>query len=257
MRIVIKIGTSTLAYETGLLNIRRVEELCRVMSDLKNAGNEIILISSGAIGMGVGKLGLKSRPTDIPTKQAAAAVGQCELMYTYDKLFGEYNHTVAQILLTGEDIENKNRRENFRNTIFRLLALGTLPIINENDTVATNEIVIGDNDTLAAIVAANADADLLVLLSDIDGLYTSDPHKNPNAELLPVVEQLTPEILSLAEGNGTALGTGGMKTKLHAAKIAMDAGIDMIIANGAEPMVLYNIVDGKSFGTRFVGKRTV
>lgn len=178
-------------------------------------------------------------------------------MYTYDKLFGEYNHTVAQILLTGEDIENKNRRENFRNTIFRLLALGTLPIINENDTVATNEIVIGDNDTLAAIVAANADADLLVLLSDIDGLYTSDPHKNPNAELLPVVEQLTPEILSLAEGKGTALGTGGMKTKLHAAKIAMDAGIDMIIANGAEPMVLYNIVDGKSFGTRFVGKRTV
>lgn len=257
MRIVIKIGTSTLAYETGLLNIRRVEELCRVMSDLKNAGNEIILISSGAIGMGVGKLGLKSRPTDIPTKQAAAAVGQCELMYTYDKLFGEYNHTVAQILLTGEDIENKNRRENFRNTIFRLLALGTLPIINENDTVATNEIVIGDNDTLAAIVAANADADLLVLLSDIDGLYTGDPHKNPNAKLLPVVEQLTPEILSLAEGKGTALGTGGMKTKLHAAKIAMDAGIDMIIANGAEPMVLYNIVDGKSFGTRFVGKRTV
>lgn len=257
MRIVIKIGTSTLAYETGLLNIRRVEELCRVMSDLKNAGNEIILISSGAIGMGVGKLGLKSRPTDIPTKQAAAAVGQCELMYTYDKLFGEYNHTVAQILLTGEDIENKNRRENFRNTIFRLLALGTLPIINENDTVATNEIVIGDNDTLAAIVAANADADLLVLLSDIDGLYTSDPHKIQMRSFFLWWEQLTPEILSLAEGKGTALGTGGMKTKLHAAKIAMDAGIDMIIANGAEPMVLYNIVDGKSFGTRFVGKRTV
>ena len=257
MRIVIKIGTSTLAYETGLLNIRRVEELCRVMSDLKNAGNEIILISSGAIGMGVGKLGLKSRPADSPTKQAAAAVGQCELMYTYDKLFGEYNHTVAQILLTGEDIENKSRCENFRNTIFRLLALGTLPIINENDTVATDEIVIGDNDTLAAIVAANADADLLVLLSDIDGLYTSDPHKHPDAELLPVVDQLTPEILSLAEGKGTALGTGGMKTKLHAAKIAMDAGIDMIIANGAEPMVLYNIVDGKSFGTRFVGRRTI
>ena len=257
MRIVIKIGTSTLAYETGLLNIRRVEELCRVMSDLKNAGNEIILISSGAIGMGVGKLGLKSRPADIPTKQAAAAVGQCELMYTYDKLFGEYNHTVAQILLTGEDIENKSRCENFRNTIFRLLALGTLPIINETDTVAPDEIVIGDNDTLAAIVAANADADLLVLLSDIDGLYTSDPHKHPDAELLPVVDQLTPEILSLAEGKGTALGTGGMKTKLHAAKIAMDAGIDMIIANGAEPMVLYNIVDGKSFGTRFVGRRTI
>lgn len=255
MRIVIKVGTSTLAYETGLLNIRRVEELCRVMSDLKNAGNEIILISSGAIGMGVGKLGLKSRPADIPTKQASAAVGQCELMYIYDKLFGEFNHTVAQILLTGEDIENENRCENFRNTIFRLLALGALPVVNENDTVATDEIVIGDNDTLAAIVAANTEADLLVLLSDIDGLYTSDPHKHSDARLLPLVEALTPEILSLAEGKGTALGTGGMKTKLHAAKIAMEAGIDMIIANGAEPMNLYHIADGKSFGTRFIGKR--
>ena len=257
MKIVVKVGTSTLAHATGRLNILRIEELCKVLSDLKNAGHEIILVSSGAIGMGVGKLNLAGRPEDMPTKQAAAAVGQCELMYTYDKLFGEYNHTVAQILLTGEDIENKSRCENFRNTIFRLLALGTLPIINENDTVATDEIVIGDNDTLAAIVAANADADLLVLLSDIDGLYTSDPHKHPDAELLPVVDQLTPEILSLAEGKGTALGTGGMKTKLHAAKIAMDAGIDMIIANGAEPMVLYNIVDGKSFGTRFVGRRTI
>ena len=167
MRIVIKVGTSTLAYSTGMLNIRRVEELCRVMSDLKNAGNEVILISSGAIGMGVGKLGLGKRPSDIPTKQAAAAVGQCELMYTYDKLFGEYNHTVAQILLTGEDIETEKRRENFRNTMFRLLELHAIPIINENDTVATDEIVIGDNDTLAAIVSANVEADLLVLLSDI------------------------------------------------------------------------------------------
>ncbi len=255
MRIVIKVGTSTLAYGTGLLNIRRVEELCRVMSDLKNAGNEMILISSGAIGMGIGKLGLKERPSDIPTKQASAAVGQCELMYTYDKLFGEYNHTVAQILLTKEDIEHEKRCENFRNTIFRLLELGAMPIINENDTVATDEIVIGDNDTLAAIVAANVGADLLILLSDIDGLYTSDPHKHPDAKLLPVVEQLTPEILALAEGKGSALGTGGMKTKLHAAEIAMNAGIDMIIANGICPTILYNIVDGKDFGTRFIGKR--
>lgn len=255
MRIVIKVGTSTLAYGTGLLNIRRVEELCRVMSDLKNAGNEMILISSGAIGMGVGKLGLKERPSDIPTKQASAAVGQCELMYTYDKLFGEYNHTVAQILLTKEDIEHEKRCENFRNTIFRLLELGAMPIINENDTVATDEIVIGDNDTLAAIVAANVGADLLILLSDIDGLYTSDPHKHPDAKLLPVVEQLTPEILALAEGKGSNLGTGGMKTKLHAAEIAMNAGIDMIIANGICPTILYNIVDGKDFGTRFIGKR--
>ena len=255
MRIVIKVGTSTLAYSTGMLNIRRVEELCRVMSDLKNAGNEVILISSGAIGMGVGKLGLGKRPSDIPSKQAAAAVGQCELMYTYDKLFGEYNHTVAQILLTGEDIENEKRRENFRNTMFRLLELHAIPIINENDTVATDEIVIGDNDTLAAIVSANVEADLLVLLSDIEGLYTKDPHKFADATLIPVVEELTPEILALAEGKGSELGTGGMVTKLRAADIATRAGIDMIIANGAEPKILYSIVDGKPFGTRFIGKK--
>lgn len=255
MRIVIKVGTSTLAYSTGLLNIRRVEELCRAMSDLKNAGNEVILISSGAIGMGVGKLGLKKRPTDIPTKQAAAAVGQCELMYIYDKLFGEYNHTVAQILLTKEDVENETRRENFKNTMFRLLELGALPVINENDTVATDEIVIGDNDTLGAIVAANVDADLLVLLSDIDGLYTSDPRKNPDAKLIPVIEELTPEVMALGDGKGSELGTGGMKTKLHAAEIATGAGIDMIIANGANPAALYNIAGGKALGTRFLGKR--
>ena len=255
MRIVIKVGTSTLAYSTGMLNIRRVEELCRVMSDLKNAGNEVILISSGAIGMGVGKLGLGKRPSDIPTKQAAAAVGQCELMYTYDKLFGEYNHTVAQILLTGEDIETEKRRENFRNTMFRLLELHAIPIINENDTVATDEIVIGDNDTLAAIVSANVEADLLVLLSDIEGLYTKDPHKFADAKLIHVVEELTPEILALAEGTGSELGTGGMITKLRAADIATRAGIDMIIANGAEPKILYSIVDGKPFGTRFIGKK--
>ena len=255
MRIVIKVGTSTLAYPTGLINIRRVEELCRVMSDLKNAGHELVLISSGAIGMGVGKLGLGKRPTDIPTKQAAAAIGQCELMYTYDKLFGEYNHTVAQILLTGADIENETRRKNFHNTMFRLLEFGVLPVINENDTVATEEIVIGDNDTLGAIVAANVDADLLILLSDIDGLYTKDPHKYADAELIPVVEELTPEILALAEGKGSDLGTGGMKTKLRAAEIAVSAGIDMIIANGSEPNLLYNVIDGKPFGTRFVGKK--
>ena len=255
MRIVIKVGTSTLAYPTGLINIRRVEELCRVMSDLKNAGHELVLISSGAIGMGVGKLGLGKRPTDIPPKQAAAAIGQCELMYTYDKLFGEYNHTVAQILLTGADIENEIRRKNFHNTMFRLLEFGVLPVINENDTVATEEIVIGDNDTLGAIVAANVDADLLILLSDIDGLYTKDPHKYADAELIPVVEELTPEILALAEGKGSELGTGGMKTKLRAAEIAVSAGIDMIIANGSEPNLLYNVIDGKPFGTRFVGKK--
>ena len=177
MRIVIKIGTSTLAHPTGHLNIRRVEQLCKVMSDIRNAGHELILVSSGAIGMGVGKLNLPGKPADMPTKQAAAAVGQCELMYTYDRLFGEYNHTVAQILLTGEDIDHADRRQNFENTMFRLLELGALPIINENDTVATAEIKVGDNDTLGAIVACTVKADLLVLLSDIEGLYTADPRK--------------------------------------------------------------------------------
>ena len=172
MRIVIKIGTSTLTHRSGLLNIRRVEHLCKVFSDLKNAGHELVIVSSGAIGVGVGKLSLKEKPADIPTKQAAAAVGQCELMYIYDKLFAEYNHTVAQILITGEDIESPKRAKNFHNTIFRLLELGALPIINENDTIAVDEIVIGDNDTLGAIVASTIGADLLILLSDIDGLFT-------------------------------------------------------------------------------------
>ena len=255
MRIVIKIGTSTLAYSTGRMNIRRTEALCRAMCDLKNAGHEIILISSGAIGMGVGKLGLKCRPSDMPTKQAAAAVGQCELMYTYDKLMGEYNHTVAQILLTAEDIEDERRCENFRNTLFRLLELGAIPVVNENDTVATDEIVIGDNDTLAAVVAADIRADLLVLLSDIDGLYTADPHRDPSARLLAEVRELTDEILACGGEKGSELGKGGMRTKLHAAKIAMDAGIDMIIANGADPFVLYHILDGEPFGTKFVGRK--
>lgn len=254
MRIVIKVGTSTLAHATGLLNIRRVEKLCRVMSDLKNAGHELILVSSGAIGMGAGKLSLGSRPADIPTKQAAAAVGQCELMYTYDKLFTEHNHTVAQLLLTGADFNHEDRRRNFQNTIGRLLELGALPIINENDTVATDEIVIGDNDTLGAIVAANTGAELLVLLSDIDGLYTADPHTNPDAALLPVVERITPEIVAMTGGAGSALGTGGMQTKLHAATVATEAGIPMVIANGEDPDILYDIVAGQPVGTRFLAK---
>lgn len=255
MRIVVKIGTSTLTHATGNMNIRRVEKLCRVLSDLKNAGHEIILVSSGAIGMGVGKLGLRERPRDMPTKQAAAAVGQCELMYVYDKRFSEYNHTVAQILLTGDDLNHEDRRENFCNTMFRLLELGVLPIINENDTVATTEIAVGDNDTLGAIVAVCAKAELLVLLSDIDGLYTADPHKNADATLISTVEELTPEILALAGDKGSALGTGGMKTKLHAAEICLEAGCDMIIANGAEPSLLYRIADGEAVGTRFVAKK--
>ena len=254
MRAVIKVGTSTLAHATGRLNIRHVEELVKVLSDLKNAGHEIILVSSGAIGTGVGKLMLPGKPSDMPTKQAAAAVGQCELMYTYDKLFTQYNHTVAQILLTGQDVEDPERRQNFENTMERLLELGALPIINENDTVATAEIKVGDNDTMGAIVACAVRADLLVLLSDIEGLYTADPRKDPGATLIPVVEAVTPEIESLAGGVGSGLATGGMATKLRAAKMVNEMGCDMIITNGERPKVLYDIMDGKKVGTRFLGK---
>lgn len=254
MRIVVKVGTSTLAHATGRMNIRRVEALCKVLSDVKNAGHEIILVSSGAIGMGVGKLSLSRRPEDIPTKQAAAAVGQCELMYTYDRLFSEYNHTVAQLLVTGDDVADEVRRAHFHNTLYRLLELGALPVINENDTVATDELGIGDNDTLSAIVAATVEADLLVLLSDIDGLYTADPRADANARLIPVVESITPEIEALAGDPGTSLGTGGMVTKLRAAKIAAEAGIDMVIANGQRPDLIYDIIGGKPVGTRFKGR---
>ncbi len=254
MRIVIKIGTSTLAHKTGLLNIHRVEGLCKVMSDLKNAGNEVILVSSGAIGMGVGKLSLTEKPSDIPTKQAAAAVGQCELMYTYDKLFSEYNHTVAQILVTGDDIEHTDRKANFINTMRRLLELGAIPIVNENDSVSTNEIEIGDNDTLGAIVATAVDADLLIILSDIDGLYTADPRQDSNAKLLHTVTEITSDIENMIGGAGSKLGTGGMITKIKAAKIVNEKAIDMVIANGENPNVLYDIIGGKDVGTRFVGR---
>lgn len=255
MRIVVKIGTSTLAHPTGLLHIRRVEALCKILSDIKNAGNEVILVSSGAIGMGVGKLGLRERPRDIPSKQAAAAVGQCELMYTYDKLFSEYHHTVAQLLITGGDIADETRHQNFRNTLGRLLELGALPILNENDTVATEELGIGDNDTLAAIVAESVEADLLVLLSDIDGLYTADPHTHPEAKLLPLVTKIDDRIRELAGVSASGQGTGGMVTKLRAAEICLGCGCDMIIANGREPENLYAILDGKAVGTKFTGER--
>ena len=242
MRIVVKVGTSTLAYGTGRLNIRHTEQLVKVLSDLKNEGHEVILVSSGAIGMGVGKLSLPQRPKDTASKQACAAVGQCELMYTYDRLFNAYNHTVAQILLTGVDVEHTDRRVNFQTTLNRLLELGALPIIN-------------DNDTLAAIVACCCKADLLVLLSDIDGLYTANPHTHPDAALIPLVEEITPEVMALADGAGSALGTGGMATKLRAARMVTGSGADMVIANGAHPEVLYDIADGKPAGTRFKGRR--
>ena len=254
MKITVKVGTSTLTHKTGRLNIRRVEELCKVLSDVKNAGHEIVLVSSGAIGMGVGKLNMSDKPQDMATKQAAAAVGQCELMYVYDKLFQEHSHNVAQILITGEDLADENRHANFTATLERLLELGALPIINENDTIATSEIAVGDNDTLGALVAASVDSDLLIVLTDIDGLYTADPRNDPQAELIREVREITPEMLEGAGGQGSKLGTGGMATKLSAAKIAMDAGVDMVIVNGTDPRIIYDAVEGKPVGTRFIAR---
>ena len=256
MRIVVKVGTSTLAHPTGRLNIQRMEKLCKVLSDLKNMGHEIILVSSGAIAMGFGKLNLSERPKDVPTKQASAAVGQCELMYIYDKLFTEYNHTVAQLLITAPDIEEGGvRKQNFHNTLARLLELGALPVINENDTISIEEFGIGDNDTLSAIVAVTIQADLLILLSDIDGLFDGDPRKNPDAKLIDTVEKIDAHIISLGGGSGSNLGTGGMATKLRAAQMATAAGCEMVIANGQSPEVLYDVAAGKRVGTRFLAKR--
>ena len=255
MKLVIKIGTSTLTYSTGNLNIRHIEEFCKVVSDIKNSGYEVIVVSSGAVGMGMGKLSLRERPKELALKQATAAVGQCELMYAYDRLFGEYNHTVAQVLLTAGNLNDPDQHLNFTNTINCLLDLGVIPIVNENDTVAVKELIIGDNDTLAAIVAQSVKADLLILLSDIDGLFTANPNVCPDAELIPVVDEITPEIESLAGGAGSEVGTGGMVTKIEAAKIATSAGCDMIIANGKEPSVLYDIIEGRQIGTRFIGRK--
>jgi glutamate 5-kinase len=255
MRIVIKVGTSTLAHSTGLLNIKRVEEMCKVISDLKNAGHEIVLVSSGAIGMGLGKVGITRRTDDISTLQAGAAIGQCELMYVYDKLFGEYNHTVAQILMTGAFVAIDDYGKNLNNTLFRLLELGVIPIVNENDTVTTDEIVIGDNDTLGAIIAERVGADMLIILSDIDGLYTSNPAVDPDAKRLEIIEEITDEIEALAGDKGSHLGTGGMITKIKAARMATENGIDMVIANGKNPEVLYDIVEGGGICTRFPAKK--
>ena len=251
-RIVIKIGTSTLTHKTGRLNIRRVEELIKTIADLQNSGKEIIIVSSGAVGLGTTKLGLKERPKDTPSKQACAAVGQCELMYMYDNQFAKYNLTVAQILLTKVVIESESR-VNVINTFQKLLEHNVIPIVNENDTVAIDELLleVGENDSLAAIVAHLSQADLLIILSDIDGLYDKDPHSNPDAKLIPVVEEITDEIRSLAGGAGTSFGKGGMITKINAADIAKNAGIDMVIMNGNNPENLYNFFEGKQTGTLF------
>ena len=255
MRIVIKVGTSTLAHPTGRLNIQRIELLCKVMSDLKNAGHQIILVSSGAIAMGFGKLNLPERPKDVPTKQASAAVGQCELMYTYDKLFTEYNHTVAQLLITRPDIAGGGRRrENFHVTLERLLELGALPIINENDTVSVEQIRFGDNDTLAALVSCLVQADMCVIFSDIEGLYTANPTIDPTATLIPLVERITPELMASAGGVTSKVGSGGMITKIRAARVLMLAGIPMVICHGRRQGSLIQLAHGESVGTYFVAR---
>lgn len=253
---VVKLGTSTLTHKTGRLNIRRVEKLVKVLADIQNAGNEVILVSSGAIGLGMAKLGLMEKPKDTPSKQACAAVGQCELMYMYDKQFAEYSLTVAQFLLT-KYILIEDRRKNVENALERVIKQGVIPIVNENDTVAIDELEleVGENDSLAATVASIAKADLLVIMSDIDGLYDKDPHSNPDARLIPEVSEITDEIRKLAGGAGTKLGTGGMITKINAAEIATENGMDMIIVNGREPENLYKIFDGIPVGTRFLAKR--
>lgn len=255
-RVVVKVGTSTLTHSTGLLNIRRVEQLVCVLSDLKNAGKEIILVTSGAIGVGAGKLGMRKRPSDMPTKQACAALGQSELMYVYDKCFSEYNHNVAQVLLTRNIIEDARRKENVTNTLSRLLSLSVVPVINENDTVSTEEIEFGDNDTLSAIVSSIIGADLLIVLTDIDGLYDSDPHQNPAAKRIPRVRVLDDAVLAAGGSKGSEFGTGGMAAKLHAAQICMQQDIPMIIMNGCRPSKIYDLLDGGDIGTLFYADST-
>lgn len=257
-RIVVKLGTSTLTYENGNINLTRIEKLTRVLSDLINSGKEIVLVSSGAVGVGISKLKLKEKPTTIREKQAAAAVGQCELMHIYSKFFGEYSHTVGQVLLTRDVVEDNHIRENVCNTFNTLLENKIVPIVNENDTVAIDEIEnivnFGDNDNLSAIVATLVDADLLIILSDIDGFYDSNPRENKEAILIKEIEHITPELESCAGGAGSNLGTGGMVTKLKAAKRVTSKGIHMILANGANPSILLDIMDGKEIGTLFLGE---
>ncbi len=256
-RIVIKVGTSTLTHPSGHINIRLMEKLVKVLADIKNTDRELVLVSSGAIGVGVGKLGLRERPQTIPGKQAAAAVGQCELMYLYDKYFSEYNHTVGQVLLTRYSLDNAESSENVRNTFEALFGMGAIPIVNENDTVATDEIRVGDNDTLSAIVAKIIGAEALVILSDIDGLYTADPSKDAAAVLVPEVREIDDALMATASGAGSSRGTGGMLTKLSAGRIATGAGTDMYIVNGKNPDVLYDLLEGEAVGTHFWGKETL
>lgn len=260
-RIVVKVGTSTLTRENGSINLRRMDQLACTISDLKGMGYEMILVTSGAIAVGAAKLGMAQRPSELRVKQAAAAVGQCEMMHRYDKFFGEYNQTVAQILLTGEDVKDSDRAEHLHRTFEALLELGCIPIVNENDSVSSAEIetgtakILGDNDTLSAVVASLCGADLLILLSDINGLYSEDPRTNPDATLIHRVNAVTPALHAMAGGAGTPNGTGGMTTKLTAAETAMAAGVDMVITNGEHIGKIYDIIAGKEIGTRFFARK--
>lgn len=254
-RIVIKVGTSTLAYANGKANIRQINKLVTVISDIKNSGIEVALVTSGAIGVGVGKLGLKERPTDTAGKQAAATVGQCELMFMYDKMFGEYGHVVGQFLLTKRDVDNDECRSNLINAFEKNFEFGSIPVINENDSIAIDEIVYGDNDNLSAIVAKLIGADALIILTDIDGLYDSNPKENEFARIIPVVEEITDDLYDIAGGKGSSLGTGGMVTKIQAAALATEAGIDTIVMNGSDPANIYKVLDGHQAGTFFVAKK--
>lgn len=260
-RIVIKVGTSTLTYDTGKINLTRIEKLSMVISDLLNQDKEVVLVTSGAIGVGVGKLKLKEKPKTVREKQAVAAVGQCELMHLYSKFFSEYGHIVGQILLTRDVVEDDHRRQNVINTFETLMENGIVPIVNENDSVSIEEIeygenrVFGDNDTLSAIVADLIKADMFIILSDIDGFYDCDPRKNACSHLISVIEDITPEVERCAGGAGSKRGTGGMVTKLIAAKIATSSGINMVLANGRDPEVVMGILNGENIGTLFMAKK--
>ena len=256
-RIVVKVGTSTLTYDTGKINIRRMSKLAQVLSDLKNAGIEVTLVTSGAIGVGVGKLGLKERPKDTPGRQAAATVGQCELMFLYDKFFGEFGNITGQLLVTKDDFENEERHTNLHNSFMKLFEYGAIPVVNENDSVGVEEIVFGDNDSLSAHVAKIVGADTLIILTDIEGLFSANPREDENAVLIHTVDAITDDILALAGGSGTNRGTGGMITKLHAAQIATEAGINTVVMNGDDPEDIYKLIDGRQIGTLFKAKAEV
>ena len=250
-RIVVKVGTSTLTYKTGMTNLRHMEQLVKVLSDVHNSGVQVVLVTSGAIGVGVGKLGLAQKPADTPGRQAAATVGQCELMFMYDKMFSEYGKTIGQLLITKEDVDDPKRHKNLINSFERLFEYNVIPIINENDSVAVEEIVYGDNDTLSAVVAQCVEADALIIMSDIDGLYTENPQESSSAKLISTVECIDDYIISIAKGAGSALGTGGMATKIHAAQLATAVGIDTYIINSTPVSNIYKLLEGESIGTLF------